>query len=86
LFAFGGFAGSAIKSGSSSVGSGQVVSMGASPSASFSSDHSHAWKAGSGSTFFGVLSRAAVLGDRLYLPCPMMSEVGTPLYPSDSRC
>lgn len=48
LFDSEGFAGPMIKFGSLSAGSGQVVSVGVSPSASFSGDHSQAWKAGSG--------------------------------------
>jgi hypothetical protein len=65
--------------------SGQVVSLVASPPASFSGDHSQAWKAGSGSAFPGDLSGEATLCDRLRLLRPVMSEAGAPLYPSDSK-
>jgi len=59
--------------------------MGASPSALCSGDLSQAWKAGSGSTFFGVLSGEAALGDRLRLSSLVMSEARAPLYPLDSK-
>jgi len=55
---FRGFAGPAIKFGLLSAGSGQV-SVGSSPSASFSGDLSQAWKPGSGSTLSSVLLGAA---------------------------
>jgi len=71
---FGCFAGPVIKYGSLSVGSGHVVSVGPSPSASFFGVHLQACKVGSGSRFSGDLLGLTVLGDRIRFPRPMMSE------------
>lgn len=44
-----------------------------------------AWKAGSGSAFSGDSSRAAMLGVRLRLSLPVMSEAGAALHPPESK-